>query len=344
MAAAEEFRRRKPDAEVLFVGGKYGPEGRLAESRGLEFRALPVRGVLGRGPRAIGAVLRLMLGLVKSWNLIRKMRPGAVVGFGGYAGFAPVAAARIRGVPRAIHEQNALPGLANRVLGRIADRVLLSFPDENRLFDEKKVVVTGNPVREEIIALGERFREPAERVETRRLLVVGGSQGARALNAAAVSALRGLADRGFEMFHQTGEAELEEVRSAYRSAGLDEGQAIAFIEDMAGAYEWADLVLCRAGATTVAELAVVGKPAILVPFPHATHQHQLQNARHLETAGAARILTQNLLSQADLADVAGEIFDTPGKLRRMALAARDLAVPDAAARLCDAVEQMTQRN
>lgn len=342
LAAAQEFKRRMPEAEILFVGGKYGPEKRFAEAAGLTFEALPARGVLGRGARALGAMVRQAVSVLKAWNLIRTFKPLAVVGFGGYAGFAPVAAAWLRGTPRAIHEQNALPGLANRVLGRLVNRVLLSFPDENKLFDEHKVVVTGNPVRSEIVALGEGFTAPAEDIGTRRLLVVGGSQGAHALNLAVCKALPGLASKGFELRHQTGEADLAEVREAYRAAGLDDSAASAFIDDMSQAYQWADLVLCRAGASTVAELAVAGKPSLLVPFPHATHQHQLQNARHLETAGAAKILAQNLLEQADLAEVAGELFEAPGRIRNMALAARETAIPDAAARLCDAVEKMAK--
>jgi UDP-N-acetylglucosamine--N-acetylmuramyl-(pentapeptide) pyrophosphoryl-undecaprenol N-acetylglucosamine transferase len=342
LAAAQEFKRRMPDAEILFVGGKYGPEQRFAEAAGLKFAALPARGVLGRGAKALGAMIRQFVSVLKAWNLIRTFKPVAVVGFGGYAGFAPVAAAWLRGTPRAIHEQNALPGLANRVLGRLANRVLLSFPDDNKLFDEDKVVVTGNPVRSEIITLGENFQVPAETIETRRLLVVGGSQGAHALNQAVSKALPGLAAKGFELRHQTGEADLADVQEAYRAQGLDESAASAFIDDMAEAYHWADLVLCRAGASTVAELAVAGKPSLLVPFPHATHQHQLQNARHLETAGAAKILTQNLLEQADLAEVVGELFEAPGRIRNMALAARETAIPDAAARLCAAVEQMAK--
>lgn len=343
LAAAEEFMRRSPETGVIFMGGKYGPEARLAERAGLEFTALPVRGVLGRGPRAPGALLRLFVSVVKSWNVLRKKRPRAVIGFGGYAGFAPVAAARIRGIPSAIHEQNALPGLANRVLGRISDRVFLSFADENSLFESKKVRITGNPVRAGVVALGERFEAPPEEVKTRRLLVVGGSQGAHALNVAVCGALKKLRERGFEIRHQTGEADLDMVIAEYRKAGMDESRVSAFIDDMAEAYDWADLVLCRAGATTVSELTVAGKPSVLVPFPHATHQHQLQNARYLETAGAARIMTQNILAQADLSEVMGDLFENSGRLRRMALAARELAIPDAASRLCDAVEEMTRK-
>jgi len=342
LAVAQEMKRRAPEAEIMFVGGKYGPEQRFAQEAGLSFIALPARGVLGRGAKAVAAMFGQLASLAKAWNLMRTFKPQAVIGFGGYAGFAPVAAAWLRGVPRAIHEQNALPGLANRVLARIVNRIFLSFPDDNALFDEHKALVTGNPVRTEIIELGDGLSAPPEQLQTKRLLVVGGSQGAHALNRAVCKALPGFAARGVVLRHQTGQADLDEVRNAYSEHGLDENAASAFIDNMAEAYRWADLVLCRAGASTVAELAVAGKPSVLVPFPHATHQHQLQNARYLETGGAAKILTQNLLAEADLAEVVCELFETPGRIKAMAQAARNMAMPDAAARLCDAVEAMAE--
>jgi UDP-N-acetylglucosamine--N-acetylmuramyl-(pentapeptide) pyrophosphoryl-undecaprenol N-acetylglucosamine transferase len=228
------------------------------------------------------------------------------------------------------------------MLGGLADKVLLSFPDENRLFDPKKTVVTGNPVRMEIRELGERYVEPPSRLQTRRLLVAGGSQGARALNHAVVRALPGFKERGVEIRHQTGPLDFEEVRSTYADFGMNTESVTPFIEDMAAAYEWADLVLCRAGASTVAELAVAGKASVLVPFPHATHQHQLQNARHLEDAGAARIIVQNLLEDTDLAAMVGAMFGAEGMIRSMSRAARKMARPDAAERLADAVSELVE--
>jgi len=340
LAVAAEMKTRFPGIRILFVGGSRGRDREFAEKAGLEFLGLPVRGVMGSGAKALGAVFWLSRSILKSWMLMRKYRPDAVVGFGGYAGFAPVLAACIRGVPRAVHEQNSLPGFANRVLARWSNRVFLSFPDENRLFDEKRTIVTGCPARREITALWDKFTEPPEEGLTKRLLVMGGSQGARALNEAVVKALPAMRERNIEIRHQTGRADLERVRSGYKERGMDSIRVEAFIEDMSEAYAWADLVLCRAGAATVAELSVAGKPSILVPYPHATHRHQSQNARFLEDAGAAMILMQNFLGEIDLARTVDEIFLTPGRIRSMAGAAHRLGRPDAAKRLVREVEVM----
>lgn len=345
LALAEELRRRHEGLKVLFVGGRHGRERGYAEKAGLEFVGLPVRGFLGRGLRAFGAAWGLMRALARSWWMMFRLRPDVVVGFGGYAGFAPVAMAALRGVPCALHEQNSRPGSANRLLGRWVDRVFLSFPDEAGFFTAKKTLITGNPVRAAIREAGESAVPCQPDAVCRRVLVVGGSQGARAINDAVVEGLQGLSRRGFELWHQTGEADFPRVRASYEAAGwsADKGRVEPFIEDMAAAYAWADVVLCRAGATTVAELTVTGKPSVLVPYPHATHNHQLANARHLEQAGAAVILMQNILHEVDLGQSLEEIFAEPGRLARMATAAKGLGLPRAAEHLADEVEALAAR-
>jgi len=338
LAVAEELKRRHADCDVLFVGGRHGREKEFAERAGLRFLGLPVRGVIGRGAKAVGALAGLSLAVLRSWWLMLRFRPQAVIGFGGYAGFAPVLAARLAGIPCAVHEQNSWPGSANRLLGRWVDRIFVSFPDVHGFFDKAKVLETGNPVRDALVRQGGGSRKGEG---PRRLLVAGGSQGAHAINMAVVGALPGLAALGLEIRHQTGEADLDAVREAYARAGMaDKGRVEPFIDDMAGAYAWADVVLCRAGATTVAELTVIGKPSVLIPFPQATHNHQQANARFLEQSGAALILEQKDLDKTDLAATLGEIFNSPERLARMADAARSLGRPDAAARLADAVEAM----
>lgn len=342
LAVAEEIKRRHPDCDVLFVGGRHGREKEFAERAGLRFLGLPVRGVIGRGFKAVGAMMGLGVAVLRSWWLMLRFKPEAVVGFGGYAGFAPVLAACLRGVPCAVHEQNSYPGSTNRLLGRWVDRVFMSFPDSHGFFNAAKAEQTGNPVRAALVRHGAEAADCAEAGPCRRLLIVGGSQGAHAVNMAVAGALPGLKAHGLAIWHQTGEADLDEVRAAYEAAGFGEHEARVepFIEDMAEAYAWADAVLCRAGATTVAELAVAGKPSVLVPFPEATHNHQLANAQFLERAGAAVILMQNLLGEIDLADSLMKIFDSPERLSRMGEAARSLGRPDAAARLADAIEEM----
>ena len=342
LSVAQELASRHPRLQVLFVGGSHGKEAEYAAKAGFEFVGLPARGVMGRGLAALGAVLGLVMSAVRAVGVLRRFRPQAVVGFGGYASFPSVAAAALLGLPRAVHEQNALPGLANRVLGMLAQRVFLTHPDRHRCFAPEKSTLTGNPVRRDILALAGSFVEPARDPATRRVLVVGGSQGARAVNNAVAAAARGMADVGIELWHGTGELDFARIREEYAAAGLLEHgvKVTPFIEDMAEAYAWADLVLCRAGASTVAELAALGKPAVLVPFPYATHNHQLENARTLADPGGAVLLTQEQLARTDLARFLDGIFSIPGRLRDMALAARAAARPEAAARIADGVEAL----
>jgi UDP-N-acetylglucosamine--N-acetylmuramyl-(pentapeptide) pyrophosphoryl-undecaprenol N-acetylglucosamine transferase len=333
LSVAQELAARHPRLQVLFVGGSHGKEAEYAAKAGFEFTGLPVRGVMGRGLAAVGALAGMAVSVARARSVLRKFRPQAVVGFGGYASFPAVAAAALLGLPRAVHEQNALPGLANRVLGMLAQRVFLTHPDGHGCFASEKCEITGNPVRRDILALAQSFAEPGREPATRRVLVVGGSQGARAVNNAVAVAAPGMAELGMELWHGAGELDFARLREGYAAAGLlDAGVRVApFIEDMAAAYAWADLVLCRAGASTVAEL---------VPFPFATHNHQLENARTLADPGGAVLLTQEQLARTDLARFLDGIFSIPGRLRDMALAARAAARPGAAAHIADGVEAL----
>lgn len=330
LAVAEELRRRYPGIRTLFAGSQYGPEKNLAEKTGLEFVGLPVRGFLGRGVRALGAAAGMSRAVARAMGLVRRFRPQIVVGFGGYAAFAPVLAARLQGIPIAVHEQNAVAGVSNRLLGRLARRVFLSLPD-TRGFASEKCVLTGNPIRRSVVEAGMRARPTG----TRHLLVTGGSQGARALNDLIVEALPRLRSAGVEIRHQTGLRDEERVRAAYLNAGYDGSCVEPFITDMAAAYAWADLALCRSGATSVAELAAAGKPSVLVPFPHATHDHQTCNARVLTACGASLLLPEKGTTARKMTETLLGLFEEPERLRRMGEAARSRALPDAAARVVD---------
>lgn len=345
LAVAEELQRRHEGLRVVFVGGRYGREREYAEKAGLEFVGLPVRGVMGRGLRSLGAGVAMLSAMMRAWWMLFRMKPDAVIGFGGYAGFAPVAMAALRGIPCALHEQNSRPGAANRLLARWVDKVFLSFPDDGGFFDARKCTLTGNPVRATIREAAGSAADCAATGPCRRLLVAGGSLGARPINEAVTENLASLRSRGFEIWHQTGPAQYEDVREKYAAAGWtgDTARVEPFIDDMAAAYAWADVVLCRAGATTVAELAVCGAPSVLVPFPHATHNHQLANARHMEKAGAAVIIMQNILHEVDLGESLEKMFSAPDKLRRMAEAARSVALPHAARTLAEEIEAMAAR-
>lgn len=349
LAVAEEIRRRHRDVSVLFMGGKYGPEGDIAAQAGLEFVGLPVRGFIGRGLGMLGAGFGMLRGLTKAVIIMRRFKPDAVVGFGGYAAFAGVMAARYVGVPAAIHEQNSIPGVANKILARRVDRVFVSLPDVRATFPEGKTIFTGNPVRAAIADMARREiseGESAGRETGKRVLILGGSQGARAINDCVIANLTSLIDAGITLWHQAGAADVERVRDAYRKNGGEKMRVDGFIRDMAAAYEWADIVVCRAGATTIAELTCAGAPAIFIPFPAATHDHQTHNARYLSAVGAAELIPQAKIEPgrgdpARLTERLESLLGDPEKLRVMRDASQRLARPEAAAVLVNALEEMT---
>lgn len=324
LAVASELMAMHPGLEVLFVGGE-GPEGRLAKEAGLEFRGLPVRGVLGRGIKSLPAVARMAGSLFTALGIVRSFKPQVVAGFGGYAGFCPVLAGWMLGVPTAVHEQNSVPGLTNRILGRVARRVMVAYPDESNSFPSGKVLLTGNPVRPEIAGF---VRTEPSRVVPRRVLVLGGSQGAKAVNRVVVTAWPRLAEAGFELWHQTGSQDYESVANLYR--GMSGVRVEPFITDMAAAYSWAGLVIGRAGASTLAELACMGLPSVLVPFPHATHDHQAVNASFMVRAGAAELVREKDFNGRMLADMVLGMFADETRLAAMSAAAFSQAKPDAA--------------
>lgn len=335
LAVAEALRRRHPQVRILFAGSQYGPEARLAAQAGLEFVGLPVRGLVGRGWRGLAAAAGMAAACGSAVRLMRRFRPDVAAGFGGYAAFAPLLAARLCGVPCVLHEQNAVAGASNRLLGRLADTVCLSL-EATQGFVPEKCVLTGNPVRAAVAAVGERPRA----FGSRRLLIMGGSQGAHALNVYVMERLTLLREAGVEVRHQTGKRDHDTVRAAYVAAGFDESCVSPFIDDMASAYAWADVAFCRAGATTVAELCAAGLPAVLVPFPHAAHDHQRSNAVALSQAGAARWLAEDRMREEGLLEGIVRLLDAPEERRQMAEAARRAARPQAAEAVCDVLERL----
>jgi len=321
-------------ARVEWVGTARGLEARLVPEAGLPLHTLPVRALRGRGAAAwLGAPFALARPLAAALALVRRLRPHVVLGMGGYAaGPAGLAAWLVRR-PLVVHEQNAVPGLTNRLLAPLARRVLAGFPDA--FPPGPRVEVTGNPVRADIAALPPPEARWAGRSGPPRLLVLGGSQGARALNEALPAALARLAPgERPEVRHQAGARAAEAVRAAYARAGVA-AEVTAFVEDMAEAYGWADLAVARAGALTVAELAAAGLGALLVPYPHAVDDHQRANARWLERAGAAEVVREPLDPDALAGRLRALLAGRAGLLAR-AQAARRLARPDAAARVAEA--------
>ncbi|MDO5536667.1 MAG: undecaprenyldiphospho-muramoylpentapeptide beta-N-acetylglucosaminyltransferase [Desulfovibrionaceae bacterium] len=332
LAVAEELRARG-GVELLFMGSLYGPEKRLAENAGIRFVGLPVRGMLGRGVRAVAAAGRLLAAMPMALRVVKDFAPDCAAGFGGYAAFAPLFAARLLRVPSVLHEQNAVGGVTNRVLARVCDRICVSLPGTSG-FGKRELALTGNPVRRCIFEAGKVTRS----FDRRHLLVVGGSQGAHPLNALMMEILPALKETGVSVIHQTGEKDYQEVARAYQALGMDDCRVAPFVDDMEQAYAWADLGLTRAGASTVAELCGTGLPSLLVPFPQAAHDHQTFNARALEKAGAARLLVQKDLDAGGLLAQLRELLADPARLHSMSQSALCLATPLAAANVVTVME------
>ncbi|MFP4070546.1 MAG: undecaprenyldiphospho-muramoylpentapeptide beta-N-acetylglucosaminyltransferase [Desulfovibrionales bacterium] len=339
LAVAEELKLKHPDVDILFIGGNRGPEREIVQDAGIAFKALPAKGVLGKGIASALSLFWMTQSAFASYRTLRAFKPDVVAGFGGYAGFVPVWVARVMGIPTAIHEQNSFPGVTNRILGKRVNRVMLSFQDEHGFFDPRRTVVTGNPIRRSILQLRDQM-ERSSRPRQGRLLVLGGSQGASAINKAVTQSLPSFRSLGIKIWHQSGQADFEEVQNAYAREQACLERVDPFITNMAEAYAWADLVVCRAGASTISELTAVGMPSILIPFPYATHDHQLNNAKHLEAAGAALVLVQSYLEEVNLARAVGDLFSLPGKLQEMAKAARSQGKPQAAANIVNELERL----
>jgi UDP-N-acetylglucosamine--N-acetylmuramyl-(pentapeptide) pyrophosphoryl-undecaprenol N-acetylglucosamine transferase len=320
LAVAQEARAA--GWQVVWMGARGGMEERLVPRHG--YAAAWIRARAARGKGLVQKLLlpaNLLYSFWESARHIRRIRPDVVLGLGGYVAFPGGMMASLLGRPLALHEQNAIAGLANRVLAGVSDKVMVGFPQALR-----RAEWTGNPVRAEIASIAspdERFRGRQGPI---RLLIVGGSLGAQALNQAVPRALALLAERP-QVVHQSGEKHLEALRAAYAAAGV-QGELVAFIDDMARRYAEADLVICRAGAVTIAELSAGGMASILVPFPHAVDDHQTANARFLAERGAALLLPQPELSAERLAALIG-VLDRPALLA-MAQNARALGKPDAA--------------
>ena len=333
LAVAKALQAR--GVPVCWLGADGGMETRLVPQHDVAIDTIAVKGLRGKGVLALlGAPLRVLRAVQAARQVLKRQSPCVVVSFGGYAAGPGGIAAKLRGTPLIVHEQNRAPGMTNRVLARVARRVLTGFPQTFKGIAEEHV---GNPVRAEISALP----TPAQRFETRagalRLLVLGGSQGARALNDAMPAALATLAG-SVEVRHQCGEKLREEALRAYAAAGVA-ANVEPFIADMAQAYAWADLVVCRAGALTLAELCACGVGSVLVPFPQAVDDHQTRNAEYLVERGAAVLLPQGDALADELRVVLAELVADPARRLAMAQAARALAKPDAAARVADIVLQ-----
>ncbi|GAB3363098.1 undecaprenyldiphospho-muramoylpentapeptide beta-N-acetylglucosaminyltransferase [Lysobacter rhizosphaerae] len=339
LAVAKALRAR--DVPVLWLGSEGGMETRLVPQHGIAIDTIAVRGVRGKGIATLfAAPFKLLSAVSAARQTLRERQPRAVVSFGGFAAGPGGLAARLAGIPLIVHEQNRAPGMTNRVLAKLARRILTGFP---QTFANEEVV--GNPVRAEIAAIAPPEARFAGREGPLRLLVLGGSQGARALNGAVPRAIASLPrNLRFDVRHQCGEKMRDEAVQAYAQAGVH-ASVEPFIADMAAAYAWADIVICRAGALTLAELCAVGVGSVLVPFPQAVDDHQTKNAQFLVDRNAAQLLPQG----SDVGELAQrlsatlEILGERDLLLPMARAARALARPDAAERVATIVLEQSNK-
>lgn len=344
LAVVEELRRRFRGIEVLFVGTERGIEARVLPPMGERLELLEVTPLKGQSPLAlVKSVGKLPLAMGKAMTLVRKFEPDVVIGVGGYASGPVLAAASMLGIKTAILEQNAHVGLANKILARRVDRAYLSFAETAPLFDPSRARVVGNPVRRAFVKAAQRAESDPLGFEARSktLLVLGGSQGARALNQVVPEALAraGVLEHGLTIVHQTGKSMRDDVAAAYRGLGID-ADVVPFIDDMARAYANATLVIARAGATTLAELAAIGRPSILIPFPHAADDHQTKNAESLANDGAAVCVAEATLTPGGLADNVRALLDDDAARRAMAAAARKRGRPEAAATIVDDLAEL----
>ena len=332
LAVAECLRQQGVD--LLWLGTDKGLESELVERHGFILRRINIGGLRGKGiARLLLAPVLLLRALFEALAVIRQFKPDAVLGMGGYASGPGGIAAWISRIPLYIHEQNAIAGMTNRLLAPLAKMKLTGFP--GAFAPARNVEVTGNPVRQEIVELAAANSSNFDfEDKPLSLLILGGSQGAMALNTAVPQILGNLGD-GVEIsvWHQTGKQHLQETRLCYEQSGLKQARVEPYITDMAQAYEWADLVLCRAGALTIAEVCVAGLASILVPFPYAVDDHQTANARVLSEKGAAVLLPEPELKSGRLEALITSLYQAPASLQSMAEKTRAIASPNAATRV-----------
>ncbi|HAK89375.1 MAG TPA: undecaprenyldiphospho-muramoylpentapeptide beta-N-acetylglucosaminyltransferase [Nitrospiraceae bacterium] len=346
IATAEEFKRREQKNSVFFVGTEHGIEAKVIPREGYPIRFLKAEGLVGKSLfKKIKAFFVFLISIIESYRILKSIRPDIVIGVGGYASVGMVFTAYLKGVPTMILEQNSVPGLANKLLGKFSDAVAVTYQESTSFFPRDRCYLTGNPIRKQIAdrnADKDADKDtdpytlfPLEK-EKFTVFVFGGSSGARNINKSMIEALNYLLDlrQNIQFLHQTGQGDYEKVKDVYRRLGFN-GIVVPFIYQMAEAYAVADIVICRAGATTLSEITAVGKPAILIPYPHAAANHQELNARKLEDMGAARMILDRELSGEGLAEALRELYSDEKARKEMRNAASAFGRMDAAEKIVD---------
>lgn len=347
IAIAAEIVSREPDNRVLFIGTRRGIEEKIVPMEGFDIRFIKIEGFVNVGIAGKIRTLAAIPGAVsESKRILGEFDPHVVIGVGGYASGPAVIGARCMGFPTMIQEQNAMPGLANRILGRLVDTVAITYPDSRRWFDGEKTVFTGNPVRSSIGAAERKDALASLGLEDGRftVLVLGGSRGAHSINMAMLGALDRLDDIRWKLqiIHQTGSADEAAVKEAYRKRSMH-GVVSAFMHEMAQAYAAADLVICRAGASTLAEVSACGKASVLVPYPYAARNHQEINARKVFEMGACRVIHDADLTGAVFASTIRELYENRDDIAAMERASKSLGKSGAARHIVDLAYELCRR-
>ena len=332
ISIADEIKNRSENNEILFVGTKNGLEKDIIPKNGYKIRFIHSKGIIGKGMfDKLRAISSIFFSIFSSFKIIRDFKPDVVVGVGGYVSGPTMISAYLSFIPTAICEQNYIPGFTNKVLSNFVKKIFVSFGDGKQFFPEKKVVVTGNPVRKNFDM--KTYVNSDKNQSSLNIFVLGGSQGATKLNEVVPEAIKKINLKKINVVHQAGKKDESAVAKKYSQLGIT-AQVYSFIENIQQIYRDSDLIISRAGASTISELAVIGKPSILIPFPYATHDHQLFNAKFMENNGASLVLEEKDLSADTLSQKIEKII-TDNKLQQMSEASKKLGKPDAAKHIVD---------
>jgi UDP-N-acetylglucosamine--N-acetylmuramyl-(pentapeptide) pyrophosphoryl-undecaprenol N-acetylglucosamine transferase len=346
IAVAEEFLNRGQKAknriqktDIVFVGTSHGIEARVIPKEGYPIKFLKAEGLVGKSIlKKIRASFALLSSIFESHRILMNIRPDIVIGVGGYASVGMMLAACLKGIPTLILEQNSVPGVANRFLGKFVDAIAVTYMESISFFPKDKSYLTGNPIRKQMLQKDEKKAYLLFPIEMNKftVFVFGGSAGASSINHSMIEALNYLLDlrQNIQFLHQTGERDYEDVKDAYRRLGF-KGIVAPFIYEMAEAYTIADIVVCRAGATTLSEITALGKPAILIPYPYAASNHQESNAKKLQDMGAARMILDKEMNGETLADAVRELYNNEKTRKEMQKAAAVFGRIDAAEEVVD---------
>ena len=340
VSIAEEIIKRCNKTEVLFVGTRKGIEKKIITELGYNITLISSGGLIGKNfLQKIMGIISALKGIIKSISIIREFKPDVILGVGGYASGPTVLSGLLNLIPTAICEQNSVPGFTNRVLSKFVKKIFITFEESNNYFPRKKTVLTGNPIRNKLTQ--NDYQNKKINNEKYNLLILGGSQGATKLNETIPNSLKSINNKNLSIFHQTGEKDYESVVNSYKKLNI-KAEVYKFIDDVSKIYSKTDLVICRAGAGTLSEITALGLPSILIPFPYATHNHQLFNAKILEKKNASIIIEEDELNESKLSDILNKILNEK-TLKNLSINSRKLGRPKAAFDIVNHIETLIKK-